>query len=139
MLMVLNSMTTKHHPTDKRKRVEALSKNQPHKRWDHVFIGAFFVVGFFISAQSAYATTYYVDSSITDTHVGSATPDCTNYDPVNFVCSGGSASAYKTIADVNAKTFSAGDSILLKKGEGFTGVTLRPLGSGTAGNAITWS
>jgi hypothetical protein len=46
--------------------------------------------------------TVYVDNSISDTYSGSATPDCTNYNPSTFACSGGSASAYNSLDDVDA-------------------------------------
>jgi len=95
---------------------------------------------FFGLATQASATTYYVDSSITDTNVGSATPDFTTYNPTTFETTGGSASVYKTIADVAAKTFTAGDSVLFRKGQTFqktsgtfefqAGVTFGAYGSG---------
>jgi hypothetical protein len=89
-------------------------------------------------SQHVYAATYYVDSSITDTSVGSATPDCTNYDPVAFTCSGGSASAYKTIADINAfSALAPGDSVLFRKGQTWREQLTVP-SSGTAGNPITF-
>jgi hypothetical protein len=55
-------------------------------------------------AAIAGATDYtvYVDNSISDTYSGSATPDCTNYNPSTFACSGGSASAYNSLDDVDA-------------------------------------
>jgi parallel beta-helix repeat protein len=83
------------------------------------------------------AATYYIDSSITDTNVGSATPDFTTYNPVTFSTTGGSASVYKTLADVNAKTKSAGDNYLFRKGQSWYGsLTLGQ--SGSAGNPITF-
>ena len=88
-------------------------------------------------SQHVYAATYYVDSSITDTHVGSATPDCTNYDPVAFTCSGGSASAYKTIADINAGSFTSDDQILFRKGQTWRETLIVP-SSGTSGHPITF-
>ena len=92
-----------------------------------------------VTAANVVATTiFYVDSSITDTNFGSATPDCTNYNPATFTCSGGSANAYKTIADVNATTFKPGDSIFFKKGATFYG-NLIISKSGIAGSPITFS
>jgi hypothetical protein len=89
-------------------------------------------------SQHVYAATYYVDSSITDTNVGSATPDCTNYDPAAFTCSGGSASAYKTIADINAfSALAPGDSVLFRKGQTWR-EELDPPSSGSAGSPITF-
>lgn len=70
------------------------------------------------------AATYYVDNSITDTHPASATPDCTNYDPAAFTCSGGSASAYKTLADVSVfNTLQSSDQVLFRRGQAFQKVT----------------
>lgn len=91
----------------------------------------------FLTPSFAFAATYYVDSSITDTNVGSATPDCTNYDSVAFTCSGGSASAYKTIADINAGSFSSDDQILFRKGQTWREQLTVP-SSGTSGHPITF-
>lgn len=98
-----------------------------------------FVVSIFsFSFKLSLAATYYVDADITDTNVASATPDCTNYDPFAYACSGGSASAYKTIADINAGSFSPGDNIYFKKGEVWREQFVIP-SSGTSGNIITFS
>lgn len=100
----------------------------------------FLLVLFLIVSLSSwsYATTYYVDNTITDTHVASATPDCSNYDPSTFACSGGFASAYATVADINAGSFSAGDQILFRKGQTWhEQFTLPSVGS--SGNPITVS
>ena len=72
------------------------------------------------------ANTYYVDNTITDTNVASATPDFTSYDPTTFATTGGSASVYKTIADINAKAFSAGDIVLFRRGQTFSDADLKP-------------
>jgi|GEM_PF-1176289 len=109
------------------------------KNFTKIFFVFVILAGGFLFAKSASAATYYIDPDITDTNVSSATPDCTTYDPVAFSCTGGTNSAYKTIADVNSKTFSAGDSILLKKGSTFSGTTLQPKGSGNSSQSITWS
>jgi parallel beta-helix repeat protein len=82
-------------------------------------------------------TIYYVDSSITDTHVASATPDFTTYNPVTFETDTGTASVYKTIADINVCTFSAGDSILFRKGQTWAEQLTTP-SSGSAGLPITF-
>ena len=93
---------------------------------------------FEIKVVGAVGTTYYVDSSITDTNVGSATADCTNYDPTAFTCSGGSASAYKTIADINAfSALAAGDSVLFRKGQTWREQLTVPA-SGSSGSPITF-
>jgi hypothetical protein len=94
---------------------------------------SFLFFGLTVKAQAA---TYYVDNTITDTHVGSATADCTNYDPVTtFACGTGSASAYKTIADINAKAFSAGDQVLFRKSQTWQEL-FRPASAGTSGSPI---
>ena len=90
-----------------------------------------------VKEAEANGTTYYVDSSITDTNVGSATPDFTTYNPTTFETTGGSASVYKTIADINACSFSAGDSILLRKGQTWREQLTVP-SSGSAGSPITF-
>ena len=74
------------------------------------------------AAQTAHATTYYVDSvygSDTSSGTSSSTP-------------------WKTLAKVNATTFSHGDSILFRAGETWAG-QLHPLGNGWAGSPITIS
>ncbi|HUD02809.1 MAG TPA: choice-of-anchor Q domain-containing protein, partial [Candidatus Paceibacterota bacterium] len=101
-------------------------------------LGSFLLILFFLAPGLAFAATYYVDSSITDTNVGSATPDCTNYDPIAFTCSGGSASAYKTVADINAfSALAPGDSVLFRKGQIWREMLTVP-SSGSAGNIITF-
>ena len=85
----------------------------------------------------AFATTYYVDSAVTDTNVGSATCDFTTYNPTTFSTSTGSDCVFKTIADINAALFSAGDSILFKKGDTWREQLTVP-SSGSAGNHVTF-
>lgn len=80
---------------------------------------------------------YYVDSSITDTNVASATPDFTTYNPVTYSTSTGTASVYKTIADLNACTFAAGDTILFRRGQTWREQLTIP-SSGTSGSPITF-
>lgn len=70
-----------------------------------------------------------------------------NHPPTNYyidATSGNDANAgtsinnpWKTINKINATTFYAGDSVLLKCNSVFTGITLRPLGVGSAGLPIT--
>ncbi len=112
-------------------RVKASSKLIKIFLFLTIFVGGFLMVG------RVEAATYYVDSSITDSNIGSSTPDCTNYDPVAFACSGGTASAYKTIADINLKSFSPDDQILFRKGQSWA-ETLTPASSGTIGHPITF-
>ena len=89
-----------------------------------------------ISSQ-AWGAIYYVDPDCTDTNPASATVDGTAYDPATPACTGGSDSYYVTIADVNLKSFSVGDSILFKKGETWR-EQLTPPSSGSAGSPITF-
>src|SRR3990172_8305754 len=89
-----------------------------------------------ISSQ-AWGAIYYVDPDCTDTNPASATVDGTAYDPVAPACTGGSDSYYVTIADVNLKSFSAGDSILFKKGETWREQLTVP-SSGSSGSPITF-
>ena len=80
---------------------------------------------------------YYVDSSITDTYVASATPDFTTYNPVTFETTGGTDLVYKTIADVNACTFVPDDIIYFRKGQTWREQLTVP-SSGTSGHPITF-
>lgn len=84
-----------------------------------------------------WGATYYVDSSVTDTYVASATPDFTTYNPVTFATDTGSDLVYKTIADLNVKTWSAGDFIYFRKGQTWT-EQLNIAQSGSAGLPITF-
>ncbi len=85
------------------------------------------------------ATIYYVDNTVTDTNVGSATCDFTTYNPTTFSTSTGSNCVYKTIADVNAKSPSAGDSVLFRKGQTWREqLTVPAAGSSGAENTITY-
>lgn len=90
-----------------------------------------------LSVQAAHATTYYVDSSIADKNPASATPDCTNYNSSTFRCSGGSADAYATVADINAGSFSPGDNILFRRGQTWREQLAVP-SSGNSGSPITF-
>jgi len=83
------------------------------------------------------ATVYYVDNTITDTYVASATPDFTTYNPVTFETTGGSDKVYKNIADINVCTFVGDDQILFRRGQTFTN-ELKPPSSGTSGHQITF-
>jgi len=69
---------------------------------------------------AAVGTTYYVDAVAgSDSAAGTTT-----------------GTAWRTLAKVNATTFSAGDVIQFKRGQTWTG-QLHPLGSGSAGSPIT--
>ena len=78
-----------------------------------------------VASTPAYAasTTYYVSAS-----GGSDTND--GLSP---------ATAWKTLTKVSAQTFSAGDSVLLKSGDTWSGESLELHGSGTSSNWITLS
>ncbi len=91
--------------------------------------------GFVVFTAYASAATYYVDNTITDAYVASSTPDCTTYNPTTFACGSGTASAYATVADINAGHFQPGDQILLRRGEVFREQLTVP-SSGTAGRTI---
>ncbi|MEJ2008412.1 MAG: right-handed parallel beta-helix repeat-containing protein [Acidobacteriota bacterium] len=78
-----------------------------------------------------------MDNSIKDRNVGSGIPDCTNYNPSTYMCSGGWANAYATIADVNAASFSPGDFVLFRRGETWREQLTVP-SSGSEGNPITF-
>jgi len=92
--------------------------------------------------SGASGTTYYVDSTIPDLHVASATPDCSNYNPATFHCGGGSAVGYATIADINTIKFAPGSQILFRRGQIWREQLSDIVGSkgysGTAGQPITF-
>jgi len=99
-----------------------------------IFLGSFFVFG----AGKASITTYYVDSSIADTYVASSTPDFTTYNPITFSTTTGSASVFKTIADINAfSTLQPDDQVLFRKGQIWR-EQLNVPASGTSGHPITF-
>jgi len=90
------------------------AKNKKLPKFYYLVCAGFLFFGFISSASAA---TYYVDNTITDTNVVSVTPDCVNYNLTTYACSGGTASAFATIADINALTLSPGDSVLLRQGQ----------------------
>jgi parallel beta-helix repeat protein len=105
-----------------------------------LFTGLFLWATGLLIAGPLHATIYYVDSSVTDTNVISATCDFTTYNPVTFSPSTGSACVYATLVDVIVKgSFSAGDSILFRKGQTFTWTnpTFTSV-AGSSGNVITF-
>lgn len=81
----------------------------------------FFIIAFLLLAGHAWAATYYVNQT------GGS-------DSANGTSTG---TAWKTISKVNGSSFSAGDSILLKRGEIWR-EQLTPPSSGIAGNPITF-
>jgi hypothetical protein len=68
-------------------------------------------------AWNAGAATYYVDNTVADTNVNSATPDSTTYNPVTFTTGSGGASVFATAADVAKLNFSAGDVVYFRRGQ----------------------
>ena len=77
---------------------------------------------FFAAVHAAYAATYYVDATGgNDSNDGLTT-----------------GTAWQTVANINSTTFSAGDSVLFKRGETATGTVTLYDDSGTAGNPITF-
>ncbi|MFA6106701.1 MAG: choice-of-anchor Q domain-containing protein, partial [Patescibacteria group bacterium] len=96
----------------------------------------FIFLGGLTFASPAYGATYYVDSSVTDTNVASATPDFTTYNHTTFATDTGTDSVFKTIADINA--FSAlqpGDNVYFRKGQIWREQLTVPA-SGTDGHVI---
>lgn len=95
------------------------------------------------SSTSGSGNVYYVDNTIHDINVASATPDCTTYNPTTFVCGTGSAIAFATIADIDSKAFNPGDTILFRRGkiwrEELTDVNGGHMSNGSAGLPITFS
>jgi hypothetical protein len=87
--------------------------------------------------NKAEAATYYVDSSVTDTNLASATADFTTYNPTTFATSTGSDSVYNSVLDISAGSFSPGDNILFRKGQTWYG-TLTVPSSGTVEQPITF-
>jgi parallel beta-helix repeat protein len=83
-------------------------------------------------------TTYYVDTTCTDTNPASATVDGTAYDPATPACTGGSDSYYVTMADINAAaaTLTPGDTVSLRKGQTWRETLTWPE-TGTSGNIYT--
>jgi len=86
----------------------------------------FFIVLFFGIGESVSAATYYVANTGNDNCSGTA----------QTLGSSGTC-AWKTLAKVNGRTFSPGDSILFKRGDTWNERLIIP-SSGTAGNPITF-
>jgi len=125
----------------KNSRSESIMKRFFNKTPENIF-GLFFIftliiLGSLVFSREASATTYYIDSSITDTYIGSSTPDFTTYNPTTFATGTGTDSVYKTIADVNLKSFAPGDNIYFRKGQTWR-ETLTIPSSGTLGHPITF-
>lgn len=95
---------------------------------------------FYILAGQAWGATYYVDTTCTDTNAASGTVDGTAYDPATPACTGGAASYYVSVADVNAAvgTIAPGDTISFRKGQVWYDDLIVPEG-GTAGNIDTYT
>ncbi len=98
----------------------------------------FLIIVFLLLCSSAWATTYYVDNLVTDTNVASATPDFTTYNPATFETTGGTASVFKTIADINAFSgLAAGSTALFRRGQIWREQLTIP-SSGSEGSPITF-
>lgn len=97
-----------------------------------------FISFFFLAHSSVHAATYYVDTTVTDTHVASGTPDFTTYDHTAFTTGSGTDSVYKTVADINAGAFSPDDQILFRRGQTWKAESLIVPSSGTTGHPITF-
>jgi parallel beta-helix repeat protein len=95
------------------------------------------------NSSSGTGNIYYVDNTIPDINIASATPDCTTYNPTTYLCGGGSATAYATIADINTKAFNPGDTILFRRGEIWREQLMDIKGghmsNGSVGKPITYS
>ncbi|RJR23040.1 MAG: hypothetical protein C4581_00010 [Nitrospiraceae bacterium] len=85
-----------------------------------------------------WGATYYVDSSVTDTHVAGGIPDFMTYDPETFSTTGGVDPVFKTCADIGAHVWSGGDIIKFRRGQTwgerlktyYAGVTFTAFGMG---------
>jgi len=97
------------------------------------------IIILFLWSNFAWAATYYVDNSCTDTNPASHIVDGTTYDPATPACTGGSDSYYTTLADLSTseETTGPGDFILLRSGKSWR-ETLSIPESGTSGNVITY-
>ncbi|BBH22100.1 hypothetical protein Back11_34450 [Paenibacillus baekrokdamisoli] len=82
----------------------------------------FVLLGVFSSSIRTYAATYYVSTSGSDTNNGTST-----------------STPWKTLTKVSSITFAAGDSILLKSGDTWSGQFLDLKGNGSSTNWITLS
>jgi hypothetical protein len=75
----------------------------------------------FFTGAPAWATTYYVAASGSDTNSGTS-----------------GSSPWQTVAKVNASTFLPGDSILFNRGDAWYGTSLVAPSSGSSGSPITF-
>lgn len=89
------------------------------------------------------ATINYVDNTVTDTNVGSATPDCTNYSPTTYTCGSGSSRVFASIADINALTLDAGSVVYFRRGQTWeitaTTLTADQNGTNLTTGAVTYT
>ena len=96
-----------------------------------------------VSSSAGSGNIYYVDNTIADINVASATPDCTTYNPTTYVCGTGSAIAFATVADISSKAFNPGDTILFRRGEiwreQLMDIDGGHMSNGSAGMPITFS
>jgi hypothetical protein len=90
-----------------------------------------------LSGTHAYAATYYVDNTVTDTNIASSAPDCLDYSFSTFSCGAGADTVFATIADINTLILSPSDTVLLRRGQSFREQLTVP-SSGTLNNPITF-
>jgi len=121
------------------------------KKTTILFIFLFLIFGSFSYAQASTKTLYAwvkdasgnVSNSLSDTVDITLPADNTYYvsssEGLDTNSGTSSSSPWKTIAKVNAQIFKAGDSILFKKGDTWTGETITVNSSGTASLPITYS
>jgi hypothetical protein len=88
-------------------------------------------------ANSTRGIAIYVDNTITDTNVGSATPDFWTYNAATFATTGGQSPVYKTVADINIGVVNWGDTLYFRKGQTWS-ETLSCTSAGGAGAVITY-
>ena len=113
-----------------------MKKNMKHIRGIQIAIPVLILMWATIGV--CFSTTYYVDISVTDTHMASATPDFTTYNHTTFATTGGRDRVFKTIADINSfSALAAGDSVLFRKGQTWREQLTIPA-SGSSGNPITF-
>jgi hypothetical protein len=98
------------------------------------------IILFLLLPLQVFGTTYYVDTTCTDSNPASGTVDGTAYNPAGPSCTGGSASYYVSVADINAAagTLVPGDTISFRRGQTWR-ATLTIPESGTSGNVYTYN
>jgi photosystem II stability/assembly factor-like uncharacterized protein len=93
------------------------------------------VLFFLLFARQGWGAVYYVDNTVPDTHVASASPDFTTYDHMTFSITGGSDLVYHSVTDINSGSFSPDDQILFRRGQTWREQLIIP-SSGALGHPI---